>query len=253
MSLYFNDFVRFLFFVLVFLSSAPSVAEITDNMNGEKIEEFGPNGCSKSMEPLHVWLENKEGKRTDFMIPKAYFGYSINKKSGKDNLVYININLSDMSAECLSRNFSNKDKEYTKNFITARFSKIQQGAIQQFFGYQVLNDNPHFIGLYKGYSVFSSKSKHDLHRDTLLPPAYSFENETFLICKRKNLKDPNRTLYDYSSCEIHTNIDPNIWVVIHSIRSQDIHDIDLLNSVYKRVTGLVTSFIITPENEGKEQ
>ena len=221
--------MRFLVFTfLLFFLSMPTV-------HGK---EFGPNGCNKSMELLNVWFEHKDGERTVFKIPKAYFTVSglDNKKGGKQSFLSLDIIKNDMSPRCNAPIHIFKDQPSYKNTVSAIIRPVTEGGFQRLLGYHLTDFFPKNAGSIENFSLFSSKKNSNFStKELLIPNQENFEKPTFLVCRKDSKKNNGK----YSECEMNISFESRLWIIVHFSAS----DIKLANEIQSKVLKLLSGFI----------
>lgn len=204
------------FYIVVFLLTAIGgtyvYAEKSANLDNNIVEEFGPNGCSKSMEPVHVLLTSTDGTETHFKIPKAYFWSSYGHKGGKLDVISLSAMLDNFKPACSSPlvykgNISN----YNNMVVNINIEESLPLNSSSVWGRYRKADFPDFVKTDElGFKIFRNNSKHPhINEEQYLePPKDLFKNPSYLTCtyflERNGLSSEN--------CQIHQHFGSYLYI-----------------------------------------
>ena len=219
---------------MAFVSSV--VAEKTDSLSEVPIEEFGPNGCSKSMEMAHVFLSNKYGDETHFDIPKAYFYGKIKNKTKredkKDILIFLDTDLVDMSPYCITQN----DKDRVTFRLNGATDIGYGNLLEKIYKtkYQLPKDSQ-----YLQYRAFKG-TKEDRENTLFIPVGHE---EYFIVCKKLDERKER-----YLSCEMYFLFKSKVLVTAY-IEPKYIEKAgEVVNSISQLLNKLIVNSEIEKEN-----
>ena len=230
-----------LIFGLCFLGAAGmAVAEFSSNTGDQaSVEEFGPNGCSKSMEPIDFTLTSFDNAKTYFKVPAAYlFLFNQQSKGGEVSSIHLSILLKDFSPACLSNAYTyahnTNDNKSDINLILSITDGIPSTPTSNWGG-RYKKENPDYIKIDElGFKVYqNTKAIEKLERknlsrfdELLIPPANMFEKPTVVICYQAYDQDQHD--FKYTTCRVRQHYAPHLNLD-YSFRHTQLHNISKID------------------------